>query len=135
MVLSEVKRSSLKRVLFVEDEEDIQRVVKLTLERVGHLFVHVCGDSRLALHKAREVAPDLILLDYLMPGLDGAALFKQFQDDAGLARIPVVFLTASATGDNAENLRALGAAGVIFKPFNARELVQKLFAIWDALKD
>lgn len=135
MISDASKRKRLERVLFVEDEEDIQRIVKLSLERAGRLVVYLCGDSRLALQKAREIAPDLILLDYLMPGLDGATLFKQIQDDSGLARIPVVFLTASASGVNAEYLRSLGAAGVLFKPFGVRELPQKLLEIWNGLKD
>ncbi len=128
------KRKRLECVLCVEDEEDIQYIVKMSLERIGGVSVHVCGDPRFALQKAREVAPELILLDYLMPGIDGATLFGQIQTDPELARIPVVFLTASAGKDQAERLRALGAAGVLFKPFNVHELPQKVFEIWNGLK-
>lgn len=128
------KRKRLTSVLCIEDEEDIQRVVKLSLERFGGVTVHVLGDPQLALEKAREIAPDLILLDYLMPRLDGATLFKRLQADPDLARIPVVFLTASAARDQAENLRALGAGGVLFKPFSVHELPQKLLEIWNGLK-
>jgi len=126
-------RKRLERVLFVEDEEDIQRIVKVSLERFGGMAVDICGDSRIALQKTRELAPDLILLDYLMPGLDGVALFRRLQADPQLARIPVVFLTASAVSHKAEELRALGAAGVLFKPFDVRQLPEKLRKIWNAL--
>jgi CheY-like chemotaxis protein len=109
--------------------------VKRSLEHFGGIRVHVLGDPQLALAKVRELAPDLVVLDYLMPGLDGVTLFKQLQADPDLARIPVVFLTASAEKDKAESMRALGAAGVLIKPFNVRELPQKLFEIWNALKN
>ena len=135
MISDPGKRKRLECVLCVEDEEDIQRVIKMSLERLGGLCVQICGDPQRALESARKVAPDLILLDVLMPGLDGATLFKQFQANPDFARIPVVFLTASATREKAESLRALGAAGVLFKPFNVRELPQKLFEIWNGLKD
>ena len=135
MISDPGERKRLECVLFVEDEEDIQRIVKMSLERFGGVCVHVLSDPQLALQKAREVAPDLILLDSVMPGLDGHTLFKRLHADPDLARIPVVFLTAGATRDRVENLQALGAAGVLFKPFSVRELPQKLFEIWNALKD
>lgn len=62
-------------------------------------------------------------------------MFRRLQADPDLARIPVVFLTASATRDQAETLRARGTAGVPFKPFNARKLLQKFFKTWNGLKD
>jgi len=77
--------------------------------------------------------PDLILLDYVMPNLDGVTLLKRFQADPTLARIPVVFLTASATGLGIKELNALGVAGIVLKPFSVHELPRKLSEIWDGL--
>jgi len=135
MICDSGTRKRLESVLFVEDEEDIQRVVEMSLERIGNVRVHICGDPLLALGNARETAPDLLLLDYLMPGLDGATLFKRFQADPNLANIPVVFLTAVSAKDEVERLHSLGVAGVLVKPINVRELPSMLFEIWSGLKD
>ena len=123
------------RILIVEDDEDIQRILQLAFKHMRGLRTHICGDSRLALEMAREVAPDLILLDYLMPHLDGQAVFGQLKADSDLAQIPVVFLTASATSVEVTALRQLGAADILFKPFNTRELVDRLFEILRRLKE
>jgi two-component system OmpR family response regulator len=124
------KTRKLKRVLCVDDEEDVLSILKISLERVGETQVHFCVDPLNAMTMAREVTPDLILLDYLMPGLDGATLFKRLQADPDLARIPVVFLTAIMKGPAANKLHMLGAAGVLFKPFDVQELPRKLSEIW-----
>jgi CheY-like chemotaxis protein len=134
MVSHAGEHKRLESVLCIEDDEDVQRIVEISLQRIGKIRVHLCADPRLALDRARELAPDLILLDYLMPGLDGAAVLKLLQADPDLVRIPVIFLTASATKANAEMLGSLGAAGVLFKPFNVRELPQKILAIWNGMK-
>jgi CheY-like chemotaxis protein len=127
------KRRRLECVLTVDDAGDVQRIVKIALERLGGIRVHACTDSQRAMEIAREVVPDLILLDYVMPGLDGVALFKRIQADPVLARIPVVFMTASATALGIKELQTLGAAGIVLKPFNVHELPRQLSEIWDGL--
>jgi CheY-like chemotaxis protein len=127
------KTKQLKSVLCVDDEVDFQSIIRISLERLGGIQAHFCTDPQLALAKAREVKPDLILLDLMMPVLDGATLFRQLQADPDLASIPVVFLTAVMTGPEARNLHTLGAAGVLTKPFDVLELPRKLSAIWKAL--
>jgi CheY-like chemotaxis protein len=119
--------------LCVDDEKDFQSIIKISLERLGGIKTHFCADPRNAMATAREIRPDLILLDFVMPGLDGATLFKHLQADAELALIPVVFLTATMTGPEARNLNLLGAAGVLIKPFDVLGLPRKLSEIWDAL--
>jgi len=123
----------LKCVLCIDDEEDFQSIIKIALERLGGIKSHFCTDPLNAMAKAREVKPDLILLDFMMPNLDGATLFKRFQADPGLASIPVVFLTAVMTGPDVRKLHLLGAAGVLTKPFDVLELPRKLSSIWNAL--
>lgn len=122
----------LKSVLCIDDEEDLQSIIRISLERLGGIKSNFCTDPRQAIARAREERPDLILLDFAMPGLDGATLFKQLQADPEVASIPVVFLTAVMTGPDARNLSLLGAAGVLTKPFDVLNLPRKLCAIWDA---
>ena len=124
----------LKSVLCIDDEVDIQSIIKISLERLGGIEAHFCTDPLHGMARAREVAPDLILLDFLMPGLDGAALFERLQADPELARIPVVFLTAVMTGPAARKLNSLGAAGVLIKPFDVVALPRRLAAIWAGLQ-
>ena len=127
------KPRQLKCVLCVDDEEDFQSIIKISLERLGGIQAHFCTDPRLAMAKAREVRPDLILLDYVMPGLNGATLFKHLQAEADLAPIPVVFLTAVMTGPEARSLNLLGSAGILVKPFDVLGLPRRLSEIWSAL--
>jgi two-component system OmpR family response regulator len=123
----------LKCVLCVDDEKDFQSIIKISLERLGGIKAHFCTDPQLAMAAAREFNPDLILLDFVMPTLDGATLYKHLQADPDLAHIPVVFLTAVMTGPEARKLDSLGAAGILVKPFDVLGLPRKLSEIWDAL--
>jgi two-component system OmpR family response regulator len=127
------KPGKLECVLCVDDEVDFQSIIKISLERLGGIKTHFCTDPQRAVAMAREVKPDLILLDFVMPGLDGATLFKRLQADPDLARIPVVFLTAVMTGPDARSLNLLGAAGVLVKPFDVLQLPRKLSEIWNGL--
>ena len=127
------KPEKLECVLCVDDEADFQSIIKISLERLGGIKTHFCTDPQRAVAMAREVKPDLILLDFVMPGLDGATLFKRLQADPDLARIPVVFLTAVMTGPDARSLNLLGAAGVLVKPFDVLQLPRKLSEIWNRL--
>jgi two-component system OmpR family response regulator len=125
------KSRQLKCVLCVDDEVDFQSIIRISLERLGGIKSHFCTDPQQAMARAREVKPDLILLDFVMPELDGATLFKRLQADPDLAAIPVVFLTAVMTGPDARALNMLGAAGVLVKPFDVLELPRKLSEIWN----
>ena len=130
-----VQPRQLKCVLCVDDEEDFQSIIRISLERLGGIKAHFCTDPHFAMARAKEIKPDLILLDFMMPGLDGAMVYKNLQDDPELSRIPVVFLTAVMTGPDVRNLNRLGAAGVLTKPFDVLELPRKLAAIWNGLNN
>jgi len=127
------KPGQLGSVLCIDDEEDLQSIIRISLERLGGIKAHFCTDPEHAMARVREVRPDLILLDLLMPRLDGATLFRRLQADPELAPIPVVFLTAVMTGPEARKLSSLGAAAILVKPFDVVELPRKLSAIWNAL--
>ncbi len=120
----------LVKVCYVEDDEDIQRIVRMSLERVGKLTVEVVGDPMVAIDAMKRFVPDLVLLDWMMPGMDGPALFKQMKEHPETSGLPVVFITAKASQTELDDLLRMGAAGTISKPFSPKDLPDQLRAIW-----
>ncbi|MCB9508255.1 MAG: response regulator [Myxococcales bacterium] len=112
----------LRCVLLVDDDSDIRLVGELALAAVGGLETHLADSGHEALRIARDVGPDLILLDVMMPKMDGPATLAALRADPSLATIPVAFCTARAQQHEVEALRALGAIGVIAKPFDPMTL-------------
>ncbi len=123
----------LQRICYVEDDEDIQRIVRMSLERVGKMTVDVVSDSTTAIARITSFKPDLVMLDWMMPAMDGPTLFRHMQQDPATSALPVVFITAKATHKDMEELMALGAAGTISKPFSPKDLPDQLRAIWAKL--
>ena len=123
----------LNRICYVEDDEDIQRIVRLSLERVGKMTVEVVSDSTKAIEVIAAFRPDLVMLDWMMPGLDGPALFRQMKLRPDISSLPVVFITAKASHKELEELKMLGAAGTISKPFSPKDLPEQLREIWKKL--
>lgn len=114
-----------KRVLAVDDDPAITRLIKLNLERTGRYEVRTENLGRMAIQAAREFRPDLILLDVIMPGMLGSDIAAQLQADPELRAIEFVFLTGSVTKD--EEKRSAGQIGghtFVAKPFSADELCQ-----------
>jgi two-component system OmpR family response regulator len=122
----------LRVVLLVEDDPDIRLVAKLALQEVGGLTVFEAASGPEALDLAASLSPDLILLDVMMPAMDGPATLKALRSDPGTSRIPVVFLTAKALPQEIVELRQLGALYVIAKPFDPMVLADKLQSVWRA---
>ena len=123
----------LTKVCYVEDDEDIQRIVRLSLERVGKMTVEVVGDPMVAIEAMKRFSPDLVLLDWMMPGMDGPALFKKMKEHPETAPLPVVFITAKASQADLDDLVRMGAAGTISKPFSPKDLPDQLRGIWAKL--
>ncbi len=123
----------LQRICYVEDDEDIQRIVRMSLERVGKMTVDVVSDSLTAIARIASFKPDLVMLDWMMPGMDGPTLFRKMKEDPEASKLPVVFITAKATQRDTDELMALGAAGMISKPFSPKDLPDQLRAIWAKL--
>src|SRR5207245_9407985 len=121
----------LTRICYVEDDEDIQRIVRMSLERVGKMTVEIVGDPTTAIEVMTAFRPDLVRLDWMMPGLDGPALFRQLRPET--KALPVVFITAKASQRDLDELLAMGAAGAISKPFSPKDLPEQLRAIWAKL--
>src|SRR5688572_23859026 len=123
----------LNRICYVEDDEDIQRIVRMTLERVGKMTVEVIGDPTLAIEAMTAFKPDLVMLDWMMPKMDGPTLFRQMKLRPETSSLPVVFITAKAAQSDLNELLALGAVGAISKPFSPKDLPDQLRAIWATL--
>jgi two-component system, OmpR family, response regulator len=116
------------KVLIVDDEPDIRRIATLSLVRVGGMEVIEAASGDEGLQRARDEKPDAILLDVMMPGRDGPGTLQALRADALTAGIPVVFLTAKAMASEVDRLRALGAVGVLTKPFDPLKLSSDLRA-------
>ena len=123
----------LNRICYVEDDEDIQRIVRMSLERVGKMTVEIVTDPLQAIGVITAFKPDLVMLDWMMPGMDGPTLFRKMKEDPQLALLPVVFITAKAQSRDMAELMALGAAATISKPFSPKDLPDQLRAIWKKL--
>lgn len=125
---------TLRRILLVEDDLDIQIVVRMALSEIGGFQVEVCSSGAAALDRACELRPQLILLDVMMPDLDGLDTLKALRRLPDLAAIPVVFMTAKAQPEELEEYRRAGAADVIVKPFDPMRISQTVAEIWSRVK-
>jgi CheY-like chemotaxis protein len=124
---------ALNRICYVEDDEDIQRIVRMSLERVGKMTVEIVSDPLVAIERIRAFKPELVMLDWMMPGMDGPALFRKMRETEDLRHLPVVFITAKASQRDLDDLRNMGAAGTISKPFSPKDLPDQLRKLWSAL--
>jgi len=123
----------LRRICCVEDDDDIRRIMRLSLERIGKMTVDLVADPALAIDSMIAFQPDLVMLDWMMPGMDGPTLLRKMREVPETRALPVVFITAKASQRELAELRALGAAGTISKPFAPKDLPEQLRAIWNAL--
>jgi two-component system, OmpR family, response regulator len=115
---SEMTTMRAARVLYVDDEADIRDVVEISLGLDPAFEVRSCASGGDAVAIVAEWPPDLILLDVVMPGMDGPMTLAQLRERRETAKVPVVFLTARAESSERDRLLSLGAAGVIAKPFD-----------------
>ncbi|HEY4370846.1 MAG TPA: response regulator [Burkholderiales bacterium] len=125
-----MREPMLKRVLQIDDDEDILAVGQAALEGYGGFEVRIAQSGCAALEVARDFTPQLILLDWMMPGMDGLATLHALQASPSLAQIPVVYLTAAVSPELREAALAAGALDVLIKPFVPRQLVADLNRIW-----
>lgn len=122
--------TALQRLLYVEDEPDIQEVARLALETLGGFTVKVCSSGEAALREAVGFAPDMILLDVMMPGMDGIDVLAALREQETLAAVPVVFMTAKVQHSEVAHYKSLGARDVIAKPFDPMTLADQVRRIW-----
>ena len=122
--------AQLNRILMVEDEPDIQTIAKLVLESDGGFTVETCNSGSEAIEKAPAFEPDLILLDVMMPGMDGPTTLKVLRRIKQLSLTPVIFMTAKVQFHEIEGYKNLGAMDVITKPFDPMQLSNIVMEIW-----
>lgn len=120
----------LKKILYAEDEQDVQTVVQLTIEAMSDYELKVCCNGKKLLECVEEYSPDLILLDVMMPEMDGPETFRHLQSGTTTKNIPVIFMTAKAQVHEVETFKDTGALGVITKPFDPMNLCDEIKEIW-----
>ena len=120
----------LKRLLYVEDEPDIRAVAQVALQHIGGFELLVCESGEQAVREAVAFAPDMILLDVMMPGMDGPGTLRALRNLAELQGVPVAFMTAKVQPNEVAQFIAMGAVGVIAKPFDPMTLADQVRAMW-----
>ncbi len=126
----------LQRVLHVEDVPSIQVVTRIALEKLGGYEVLSCASGQAALAEVQAFAPDLILLDMMLPQMTGLELLVQLSALIDLGKTPVVLLTGqSDEAADPEELRRLGVRKLLHKPFNPLQLAAQLEDVWNAEHD
>lgn len=122
--------AELKRILHVEDDRSIQAVARLALETLGGFEVLSCLSGQEALDQVQGFNPDFILLDVMMPGMDGPETLSKLRELVDIEQIPVAFMTAKVQPSEIEEYRRLGAREVIVKPFDPMTLAAQVRDIW-----
>jgi DNA-binding response OmpR family regulator len=120
----------LQRLTYVEDEPDIRSITEFALKEIGGYQLDVCASGTQALAQTPDFRPDLIILDVMMPGMDGIETFNRLRAIPALAMTPIVFMTAKTMSHELELYRSMGAADVIPKPFDPLTLSDRISEIW-----
>lgn len=121
----------LIRILYVEDEPDIQTVARIALEAVGGFTLKICSSGKEAISQAVDFQPQLILLDVMMPVMDGPTTLKKLRELSQFVSTPAVFMTAKVQPGEIAKYLASGAVDVIPKPFDPMSLSSQVQAIWE----
>lgn len=123
--------SCLSRVLYVEDDEDIAFLIEMSLRNVGGFDVLHCGSGAAALAALPGFAPQLVLLDVMMPGMDGLETFQRIRETPEGRDIPIVFMTAKVQNHQQQHYLDMGAIGVLPKPVDTDAIADRLTALWE----
>jgi CheY-like chemotaxis protein len=124
-------KSTLKEIMLVEDDPDIQEVVKLALCSIGEFSVQICSSGAEALQKLTSFTPQLILLDVMMPNMDGPTVLKHIRNIPKFSTLPVIFITAKVQSNEIKAYLQMGACDVITKPFDPMSLAETVLTIWN----
>jgi CheY-like chemotaxis protein len=117
------------KILIVDDEEDIRQIARFALSQVGTMKVLEAENGSEGVRIADAEKPDAILMDVLMPGMDGPATLAELRKNPATSAIPVIFLTAHASPSELDRLKGIGAAGILNKPFDPITLADEVEAV------
>ena len=126
--------AELQKILYVEDEPDIRAVAQLALEMVGGFTLKICESGMQALQEGEAVAPDLVLMDVMMPEMTGPMTLERLKTIPAMANVPVVFMTAKVQPAEVAQFKALGAVDVIAKPFDPMQLAHQVRKVWESCR-
>jgi CheY-like chemotaxis protein len=118
--------SLMRRILIIDDEDDIREVAALSLEAIAGWQILTASSGIAGIEIAAAEQPDAILMDVMMPGVDGPTTFASMQQNPVVAHIPVLLLTAKVQGVDQRRFAGLGLAGILFKPFDPLTLAQQI---------
>jgi len=125
-----MRADNLNKILYVEDDADIRKIVSMSLEVVGDYTVHACGSCADALEVVDDFDPDLLLLDVMMPDVDGPATLRALRQRKSAVQTPAVFITAKVQAGDMARYKRLGVFDVIVKPFDPMALSDRIAQIW-----
>ena len=114
------------KILYAEDEEDIQIIAKIALEELGGFEVKYCNNGKEVLDNIEAYQPDLLLLDVMMPGMDGPATLQKIRENPAYTKIPAIFMTAKIQPNEIVQYREMGVVDVIAKPFDPMKLAESV---------
>ncbi|WP_454785614.1 response regulator [Legionella sp. WA2024007413] len=120
----------LKRILYAEDEEDIRAIAQIALEDIGGFSVKYCSNGKKTLEAAKEYTPDLLLLDVMMPEMDGPTTLRELRKNPDFIKIPAIFMTAKIQSNEIADYKSIGAIDVIKKPFDPLTLATSIKNAW-----
>jgi two-component system, OmpR family, response regulator len=123
--------STLQHILYIDDEPDILTIGKMSLESIGKFTVSTAVSAEDALNQLNNIKPDLILLDFMMPEMDGYSLLKILRQKTKFDDTPIIFLTARARLNEVTRYTEGGANGVIPKPFSPTKLADQVTKLWE----
>lgn len=121
----------LKRILYAEDEPDIQIIVEMIIQSMSDYEIKICDNGQILLDCVEEYNPDLILSDVMMPEMDGPTTLKKLKENEKTKHIPVIFMTAKAQIQEVQTFFDSGVIGIITKPFEPMELCSLIKDLWD----
>lgn len=121
----------LEKILYVEDEADIVAITKIALEEMGGYKLCICNSGKQALSEIKKFKPDLVIIDVMMPEMDGPMIFKALRQIPEFVDTPVIFLTAKTQAHEIKSYLELGVLSVITKPFDPVTLADKIEHIWN----
>ncbi|MDH3600283.1 MAG: response regulator [Candidatus Tectomicrobia bacterium] len=122
--------SDLKRITCIEDDPDIRELTRIALQDIGGFTVDLCASGAEAIAKTPAFDPDIVLLDVMMPEMDGPETFRRLRAIQQLSEKPIVFMTAKVQPSEIKKYEEMGAAGVIMKPFDPMTLPDEIRSLW-----